>query len=193
MEKERKLRPVRPAWNSYEETCPVHPDAACIKCQRLCFYFMAFPQLSEMQNPMSQLVTDVDITHWDGMPLLQIISHHNKQVTFLLLLTKLWWYSGMWSVSPGQESVIRMFVLLSSSLRWHLYYSGYLPPSNILTLNIWWRGHRWVGWQSQYSDIKSSSHWANMTIFQYGQTGTWLDILSILSLWLCVRCKKWEE
>ena len=161
---------------------------------RLCFYFMAFPHL---RNAMLG-VTTIDWCGyhplwWMWTPLLQIISHHNKQVTFLLLLTKLWWYPGMWSVSPGQESVIRMFVLLSSSLWWHLYYSGYLPPSNILTVNIWWRGHRWVGWQSQYSDIKSSSHWANMTIFHYCQTGTWLDILSILSLWLCVRCKKWEE
>ena len=28
-----ELRPFRPACYSYEETCPVHPDAACIKCQ----------------------------------------------------------------------------------------------------------------------------------------------------------------
>ena len=29
-------RPFRQACYSYEETCPVLPDAACIKCQRLC-------------------------------------------------------------------------------------------------------------------------------------------------------------
>ena len=39
-------RPFRPTCYSYEETCPVLPDAACSKCQRMCSYnCMAFLQL----------------------------------------------------------------------------------------------------------------------------------------------------
>ena len=90
---------------------------------RLCFYFMAFPQL---RNAMLGVTTSdwcgYHPLRWGHIALLQIISHHNKQVTFLLLLTKLWWYPGMWSVSPGVSDqdvcIIVIITPVTSLLFW---------------------------------------------------------------------------
>ena len=82
-----------------------------------------------------------------------------------------------------------MFVLLSSSSITpvtSLLFSiiSHLP---IFGVQISGDAAQMGGWQSQYSDIKSSSHWANMKIYfnTGGQTQTRLDIFFIDVYFLC--------